>query len=151
MYKRRFGFIVTIVVICVHGLSGLQIFCTDGFIGALRVPGSLFYAGAVTASGNANVSADNSVNSNTKGGTLPCSCKKKKKCPAIPRAAITSNPTHRPSEFQRLAKSECCDSLVPQVVDLRFFTRGNTPLLELAWCSPFYSSTPLALTCVLLI
>jgi len=151
--KRRAGLIMS-VVMTFHLFSGLGLFCADEFLASFRAYVSES-AGALAATapedGISGASAGNSVNSHGKGGTLPCSCKKKKKCPAIPRTVITSNPTHRLSEFQRLAKSECCDSLVPQVTGRHFFTRGNTPLLELASHAASYSSTPLALTCVLLI
>jgi hypothetical protein len=151
-YKRRAG-IIAMIVMSSYFVSGLRLFCADDFLLPLRSFASNAATAVATASGaeDTEVSAHASVSFDATGGTSPCSCKKKKKCPAIPRTVITSNPTHRLSEFQRLAKSECCDSLVPQVTGHHFFTRGNTPLLELASHAAFYSSTPFALTCVLLI
>ena len=152
-YRRRAG-IITVFVMISYLFSGLGIFCADASLAQFRTHGmDNSSAVAVTPPDrdNGEVSAGASGNRDRKGGTLPCSCKKKKKCPAIPRAAIISNPTHRSSEFQRLAKSDCWDALVSQTMDIHFVTRGNTPLLELAWRSSFFSSPPLALTCVLLI
>jgi hypothetical protein len=45
----------------------------------------------------------------------------------------------------------CCDSLVPQATDHHCAGRGDKPLMELAWCEPFFCSNPLALTSILLI
>ncbi|MBI5250556.1 MAG: hypothetical protein HY912_13780 [Desulfomonile tiedjei] len=151
-YKRRAG-VVMVVVMSLHIFSGLRLFCADDFLASLRVYGS--NAGAIAANasgtGDTEVSVDDSINFDAKGGTLPCSCKKKKKCPTIPRAAITSNPNHRSSEFQRLAKSVCCDSSTCQVADNLALAGGYSPLLDLASFSACHSFTPLALTCVLLI
>ncbi len=143
-----------IVVMSFHLFSGVGLFCGNEFFASFRAYVAES-AGALAATapedGISGASAGTSVSFHGKGGTLPCSCKKKKKCPAIPRTVITSNPTHRMSEFQRLAKSECGDSLVSQVTGRHFFAVGNTPLLELASHAASYSNTPLALTCVLLI
>jgi hypothetical protein len=145
-YKRRAG-IIMIIVMSFHILAGLRLFCTDEFLASFRA-----YASTIASrADNPEVSDANSLNLKGKGGTLPCSCKKKKKCPAIPRAAITSNPNHQSNEFQRLAKSECRDSLAAQGTDRSFLTGGDTPFLELAVSESVHSSTPLALTCVLLI
>jgi hypothetical protein len=151
-YKRRAGFIM-VVVMSFNIVSGLRLFCADNFLASFRTHGieSVALAVAVPGTDNAEVSAGASANSDGKGGAVPCSCKKKKKCPAIPRTVIISNPSHRLSEFQRQAKSQCCDSLVPQVTDQRFAARGAKPTMGLGWSAPFFSSNPLALTSVLLI
>jgi hypothetical protein len=150
-YQKKAG-IIMVVVMSFHSFTGFGVFCADRSLASFKAGASGGASLTVTApdDNNVDVSPGTFVNSHGKTGTLPCSCQKKK-CPAIPRAAITSTPTHRLNEFQRLAKSECCDSLVSQVIDHHFVSRGNTPLLELAWYIPLYSYTPLALTCVLLI
>ncbi len=85
-YKRRAGIIV-IIVMSAYIVSGLRLFCADDFLASLRVYGS--NAGTIAASasgvGDTEISADDSMNLDAKDGTLPCTCKKKKKCPAIPR------------------------------------------------------------------
>jgi hypothetical protein len=151
-YKRRAGLIM-VVVMSLNIVSGLRLFCADDFLASFRAHGieSIARAVAVPGTGSAEVSAGAAANSDGKGGAVPCSCKKKKKCPAIPRTVITSNSTHRLSEFQSQAKSQGCDSLIPQVTDHRFAARGARPTLELGWSAPFFSSNPLALTSVLLI
>lgn len=150
--KRRAGIIV-IIVMSTYIVSGLRLFCADDFLSSLRFYGSNAGASMAAVSGtdSAQISAGDSVNLNAKGRTLPCSCKKKKKCPAIPRATITSNPTHRLSEFQRLANAECRDLLNAQVMSHRLFAGGDAPLLDSCSFSACRSFTPLALTCVLLI
>ncbi len=150
-YKRRVG-LIAIIVMSVYIISGLRLFCADDFLASLRVYGS--NAGTIAASasgvGNTAVSADDSMNLDAKNGTIPCSCKKKKKCPAIPRAAITPNPG-RASEFERLAKSVCCDSSPGQVADNLALAGGYSPFLDSFSFSACHSYTPLALTCALLI
>lgn len=151
-YKRKAG-IIMIIVMCFHIFAGLRLFCADESLALLRANGSTVDGIAAIGSPTANreVSFNQAANGNGKGGTVPCGCKKKKKCPAIPRAIITSNPTHRPSEFQRLTKSECRDSLIAQVTDRSLLTGGDRPLLASDVSESFHSSTPLAFTCVLLI
>jgi hypothetical protein len=151
-YKRRAGIIV-IIVMSAYIVSGLRLFCADDFLASLRVYGSNTGTFSASASGfgDTDVSAEDSMNLDAKDGTLPCTCKKKKKCPAIPRATITSNPNHRSSEFQRLAKSVCCDCSPGRVTDNLFPAGGHNPLLDLASLRACHSCTPLAVTCILLI
>lgn len=151
-YKRKAG-IIMILVMSFHIFAGLPLFCADEFFALLRAYGSNASGimAIVSPTENAEVSVGKSANVNGKGGTVPCSCKKKKKCPAIPRAIITSNPTHRSSEFQRLIKSEGRDSLIARVTDRSFLAGGDRLLLASAVSESFHSSTPLAFTCVLLI
>jgi hypothetical protein len=152
VYKRKAG-IIMIIVMSFHFFAGMRLFCADESLALLRANGS--NVGDITALGspiaNKETSVNQTANGNGSGRTVPCGCKKKKKCPAIPRAIITSNPTHRPSEFQRLTKSECRDSLIALVTDRSFRARGDGPLLASAVSESFHSSTPLAFTCVLLI
>ena len=135
-----------VVVMGVHLFSGLGLFCTTETLRSFRTLG-------ISSSGHdrGEVSGSAWDTAGSQGGSSKCCCKKHKKCPAVPRAAITSNPTHRFHEVQLQAKSVCYDSLVPQVRDHCFAGRGDKPLMELAWCAQFYCSNPLALTSVLLI
>jgi hypothetical protein len=150
-YKRRVG-LIAIIVVSVYTVSGLRLFCADDFHASLRVYGS--NAGSIAASasgiGNTEFSADGSMNLDAKRGTIPCSCKKKKKCPAIPRAAIIPNPG-RASEFERLTKSVCCGSSPGQITDDLALAGGYSPFPDACGFSACHSFTPLALTCVLLI
>ncbi len=151
-YKRSTG-IVMVVMMSVHIFGGLGLFCPTEALRLLRALGIARVALGIAPSGNASaeVTGDGWDTGWSQGGISRCCCKKHKKCPAIPRVAITSNPTHRFHEIRVQAKSVCCDSLVPHVTDHRFSARGDRPLIELAWCAPFFCSNPLALASVLLI
>jgi hypothetical protein len=151
-YKRSAG-VVMVVMMSAHIFSGLGLLCPTETLRMFRALGIARVALGIAPSGNtsAEVSGNGWDTAWSQGGTSKCCCKKQTKCPAIPRAAITSSPTHRFQGLQIQAKSVCCDSLVRQVTDHRFAARGDRPLMELAWCAPFSCSNPLALTSVLLI
>lgn len=83
--------------------------------------------------------------------SVPCSCKKHKKCPTIPRSALTSYPVHRFTGIECRLKANCWDHVAPTTKDYRFAMRGGPPTVEWEVGKPFPSSTPLAITCVLLI
>jgi len=144
-YKRSAG-LALVVVMGVHLFSGLGLFCTNETLRSFRTLG-------IASSGNdrSEVSGSAWDAAGSQGGNPNCCCKKHKKCPAIPRTAIISNPTHRFYEVRFQANSVCFDSLVAHVTDPRFAARDDRPLMELAWCAPFCSPTPLELTSVLLI
>ena len=150
-YKRWAG-LVMVVMMSVHIFSGLGPLCPTETLGMFRALGIARVALGITLSDHnrGEVSGNGWDTAWSQGGTSKCCCKKHKKCPAIPRA-ITSNPAHRFHGVQFQAKSLSCDSLVPPVTDHRFAARGDRPLMELAWCAPFFCSNPLALTSVLLI
>jgi hypothetical protein len=151
-HKKSAGLIM-VVMMSVHIFSGLGLMCPTETLRMFRALGVARVALGITSSDHDRgaVSGSDWDIVWSQGRTSKCCCKKHKKCPAIPRAAITSNPTHRFNEVQFQAKSVCCDSLVPHVTDHRFSARGDRPLIELAWCAPFYCSNPLALTSILLI
>jgi hypothetical protein len=151
-YKRSAG-VLMVVVMSAHIFSGLGLYCPTETIRMFRALGMARVALGITSSDldRGEVSGNAWNTAVIQGGTSKCCCKKHKKCPAIPREAITSNPTHRFHAVQVQAKSVCCDSLVPRVTDRRFASRGDRPLMELAWCAQFYCSNPLALTSVLVI
>jgi len=150
-YRRSAGLVMA-VVMSVHLLSGLGLFCANETLRPLRALGIDLVVTGITASEDRVEGSGSSWDTaGSQDGNSNCCCKKHKKCPAIPRAAITSNPTHRFYEVQRQSKSVCCESLVLQVTDHCFAGRGDPPLMELAWSAPFFCSNPLALTSVLLI
>jgi len=151
-HKRLIGRLM-VAVMCVHIFSGWGISCANEMLRPFRALGidpsvvtigGPDYAGGVVL-GRASGTAE------TKQGHSKCCCKKQKKCPPIPRAAITSNPTHRFHEVQIQATSACCQPLVPQETDHWFAARGSGSLMQLARSAPFFCSNPLALTSVLLI
>jgi hypothetical protein len=151
-YKRRAVFAM-VVVMCFHILTGLRPFCGSGSVPPLRAAGMDGVAKAIptVAGDQGEIASAARDNPGTQKTASKCSCKKQKKCAAIPRAVLTSNPSHRFNEVQRQAKSVCLDSLVWQVTDYRLASEENRLLMELACCSPFFCSNPLALTSVLLI
>ena len=151
-YKRSAS-VVMVVMMSAHIFSGLGLLCPTETLRMFHALGIARVALGITSSDHdrGEVSGNAWNTAGIQGGTSKCCCKKHKKCPAIPRETITSNSTHRFHEVQFQAKLVCCDSLVPQVTDHRFAARGDRPLMELAWCAPFFCSNPLALTSVLLI
>jgi len=136
-----------------HILSGVRLFCANELLRPFRTVGVEVGALAVTAPepDSAQVSGAPPENRNTQSGASRCNCKNQKKCPAIPRTAIISNPTNRFGEFERQAKSVCSGSLALDVTDNGFLEARDTPFRQLACSGPLRSSTPLALSCVLLI
>jgi len=151
-YKRSAG-VLMVVVMSAHIFSGLGLLCPTETLRMFHAIGIARAALEITLSDHdrGEVSGNGRDTSWSQGRTSNCCCKKHKKCPAIPRVAITSNPTHRFHEVQTQAKSLCCDSLVTRVTDHRFAARGDRPLMELAWGAPFFCSNSLELTSVLLI
>lgn len=132
-------------------LTGTGIYCVSQYPRASRSVGGDPAAVAGTTTDRGDVSATAWKNADGQGGTLPCSCKKKKKCPTIPRATLTSNPTYRFYEVQRQSGSVCCDSLTTDLTDHRFAFRSAPPFMKCGVGNSFYSSDPLSITCVLLI
>lgn len=140
---RKWAGIVMAIVMSFHIFSGLRLFCPGAVLEPLRAVG--IDVGALSRIAAGHDSGKIAVaGAKSRSDTSKCNCKKK--CPVIPRALITSNPTQRFNEVQRQFKSVCCYSLVSDVTDYRFVTGSGPPLSELA-----HSSTPLSLTCVLLI
>ncbi len=151
-YRRSAGLAMA-VVMSVHILIGPGFFCAKGFLPPFRSVGTDLVVFAATPPGHDSleVAGTGLDNSESQRGTSNCSCKKQKKCPAIPRAIITTNPTHRFYEVQLQAKLMCPDYFGCQATDHRFGSEENRLLIELSWCSPFCCTNPLALTSVLLI
>ena len=151
-YKRRAVFAM-VVVMCLHIFTGLRPFCANALAKPLQSAGTDPVAIGIPAAGSDRGEMAGSARENpeSQSGPSNCSCKKQKKCPAIPRVIITSNPTHRFNEVQRQAKTLCCEASFSQATDHRFVEYGHPPLMEWAWCTPFSSTTSRALTYVLLI
>ncbi len=151
-HKRSVS-VVMAVMMAFHVFGGFRILCANGFLPLVLALGIDRIALAITPPDNDTevMSVAASHNSDSQGGKSKCCCKKQKKCPAIPRAAITVNPAQRFQEVQFQAKSACCDSLVPEVTDRRLASGGDRTLMELGSLSPFFCSNPLELTSVLLI
>lgn len=147
---RRSAGLAVVVVMAVHLLSGSGFFCANENVRPFVAPGNETSPSGVTASDSGQGTTSESVGdyAPSQGGGHKCSCKK---CPAVPRTAITSNPTQRFNELQHQAKSVCCEPFVSQSRDYRFATGGAPPLTELVSRAPFYSTIPLELTSVLLI
>ena len=146
---RKWAGLVMAILMGLHIFSGLRLFCPGALLPPLRALGiDVGALAGITPEHNSGevAAADESGKDASK-----CNCKKQKKCPVIPRAAITSNPTQRFNEVQRQFKSVCCYSLVSDVTDYRFVTGSGPPLMQLAPYTSSHSSTPLSFTCVLLI
>ena len=136
---------VMVVVMGLHVISGLSMLCANESFQQFRAIGIAGLAPSLASSDNDGDSIAD------RGGTSKCSCKKQKKCPTIPRAAITSNPTGRLHHLQPQAKSFGGEDQVAEADSHLFASRRIAPLMALAWCAPFCCSNPLALTSVLLI
>lgn len=147
---RKWAGLVMAIMMGLHIFSGFRLLCPGALLPPLRAFG-------VDASALSSIAPEHNsgeiaaASAESRKGASKCNCKKQAKCPVIPRAAITSNPTQRFNDVQRQFKSERCHSLVSHVADYRLVTGSGPPLTELASCKSLYSSTPLALTCVLLI
>jgi hypothetical protein len=148
-YKKWAG-LVMLVVMTGHLFGGTGLFCAGRVPHPSRVPGNDGMALAIPEVSSGDAEGNAMENSASPGETRKCGCQKKA-CPTIPRAMLTSNPIHRFSEVQRQFRSECCDSVISSMTDHSLASRGDPPFLELAGYPAFYSVTPLAITCVLLI
>jgi hypothetical protein len=151
-YRRSAGLVMAVVMV-VHLFGGLGLLCANERLRSFRALGIDAVAAGITSSDNGSEEVSSSAldNAGSQGGTSKCCCKKHKRCPTIPRAAITSNPTQRFHIVQVEAKTSHCHFLTPEVTNHRFAARGDWPLMALEWCAPFSCSDPLALTSVLLI
>jgi len=150
IYRRSTGLVMALVM-GVHLFGGSGLFCTNESLRFLRAAGIDPAAIGLNSSDRGKVSDSAWNAAGNQGGNSNCCCKKHKKCPAIPRAAVTSNPTHRVHEIQSQAKSVRHYSVVAWADDHCFAAGADKPLTELARCAPFSCSDPLSLTSVLLI
>ena len=140
------------LVLAFQLLTGTGFFCAVKFSQISRPlgdPAATF--GADTNASPEVASEDGWNGSVNQRESVPCACKKHKKCPTIPRLALTSYPIQRVTEIERLVKADCWDHLVPTAKDYRFAVRGGPPYLELESGGPIHSFSPLEATCVLLI
>lgn len=147
-YKKWAGLAMAIVM-GLHIFSGLRLFCSGALLAQLRTlgigVGTLSGTAPERNSGEINTAADNNRNSASK-----CCCKKQKKCPVIPRLAITSNPCQRFNGLQREFQSVQWHSAVSHVIEYRWNPGSGPPLTKSA-STHLFSTAPISLTCVLLI
>jgi hypothetical protein len=148
---KNWGALVTMFVLSFQLLTGTGLFCANRFPHSARSLENDRTGLAATFGDSEDHSAPALEKAAGQGRTLPCTCKKGKNCPAIPRAALISNPTHRFYEVQRRLGSACCDGLSADVTDHRFALGTAPPYWEAMCETPFYSATPLSITCILLI
>lgn len=145
------GAIIMALVLSCQLLTGTGFFCAG------KIPNlSRSVVSDRTASAGATVdrevdSAGPWISADGHPGMPPCTCKKQKKCPTIPRSTLTSNPTYRFNEVQRQFWSAFADLLTPDLADCRVASGGSPPFLRSAWDKPFSPQNPLAISCVLLI
>lgn len=150
-YKRWTVFIV-VVVMSFDIFTGLRPLCANRVVPLLRALGIELVRIAPSVQDDPREQIYGvELSTDDRGGSSKCCCKKQKKCPAIPRAALTSNPTHRLNEFQRQAQSVCSDSLMRQTPKHPLVVRGDTALLSSDCRASSCSFSPLELTCILLI
>lgn len=149
-YKTRTAFVMAFVLGC-QLLTGTGLFCASQFLHASRSVGNDQTTIAGSTAEPENISRDAVNNGESQSGTVPCSCKKKKKCPAIPRVTLTLSPTEWFNEIQSHFKSVCGDYVAPAPTCHRFALGSAPPFMESAGDTQFFSSTPLLNTCVLLI
>lgn len=148
---RRWTTVVMGLVLACQLLTGTGFFCA-GLTSHVSRP----WVSDRTAFVDSNASVEDLSEDASNGAvsereSVPCTCKKHKKCPTIPRSALTSYPIHRFLKVERLAKADCWDHLAPIAKDHRFALRGGPPYLELESGCPIHSFSPLEATCVLLI
>jgi hypothetical protein len=149
-HKKR-GSLVIALILGWQLLTGTGFFCVNQYPHAFRSAGSArtAHAGTTAVPDDGSAGAWNNVAGQS--GKVPCSCKKKKKCPTIPRTTLISNPTHRFNEEQRQVRTACGESLVLNGTDRCFAFGSAPPFVKLAWGMPVSSSPHLSITCVLLI
>ena len=145
-YRKWAGLLMAILM-GLHIFSGLRLFCPGALLAQLRTLG--IDVGALSSiapernSGEITAAADEK-----RSGTSKCSCNKQKKCPVIPRVAITSNPLQRFNSVQREFQSVQYNSLVSHVIDYRWIQgvvrrsqnwRPHTYFLRLPFRLPAFS------------
>jgi hypothetical protein len=145
------GAIIMALVLSCQLLTGTGFFCAGKIPNLSRSVVSDRTASAGATVSREDDSAGPGIHADDHGGTLPCTCKKQKKCPTIPRSTLTSNPTYRFNEVQRQFWSASADALTPDLTDYRVASGGSPPFLRSAWDKPFSPYTPLGISCVLLI
>jgi hypothetical protein len=149
-HKKWTTLVVGFVLAC-QLLTGTGFFCAFKYTQASRALAKSRMVSAVSNASIAGLSEDAWNGSVSERQSVPCGCKKHKKCPTIPRSALTSNPSQRYSEVERHLKGASCDYIAPDLNDYRFALRDGPPSMELGAGTAFPYSTPLAITCILLI
>jgi len=137
------------ILMGLHIFSGLHLFCPGVLLAQLRslgiAVGGLSSVAPEHKSGDITATADDK-----RSGASKCCCNKQKKCPVIPRVAITSNPLQRFNIIQREFQSVQYNSAVSHVIEYRWNPGSGPPFTE--WASTYiFPTAPVSLTCVLLI
>ena len=150
---RRAATLTMIVAMSVHVFSGFGVFCANKALRPLRSLGIFPVALELAPSSHAGRLNNGKARfqAESRGRTSPRCCKMMKKCPVVTRGATTSNQTRKLHEAQFATKSGAWISRPAIVTDHRLTARGGRPLMELACCTPFFRSDPLAVTTILLI
>jgi hypothetical protein len=148
--KNRIAVSTFVILAC-------QLLCGIGFFCAIQFPQTSFSAEndltglSATSHINDGICPITWNSDESKGRSLPCSCKKQRKCPAVINVTLISNETHRINEFQRRVVSVCSDSLSTDSTDHLCALVGDPPLIKPVWFYPFFRPSPTMITCVLLI
>jgi hypothetical protein len=150
---RSAATLAMIVAMSVHIFSGFGVFCANKALRPLRSLGIFPVAFEIARPGPAGRLNNGKARfrAESRGGTSPRCCNMMKKCPVVTRGVTTSNQTRKLHEAQFATKSGAWISCPAIVTDHRLNARGGRPLMELAWCMPFFRSDPLAVTTILLI
>jgi hypothetical protein len=147
-YKKWAGLLMAILM-GLHIFSGLRLFCPGALLAQLRTLG----IGVGTLSSIAperNVGEINTAADDKRSGASKCCCNKQKKCPVIPRAAITLNQTQRFNSVQREFQSVQYNSAVSHAIEYHWNGGSGPPFTQSA-STYMFPTALLSLTCVLLI
>ena len=146
-YKKWAAFVMA-AAMSFHIFSGLLLFCPGKLLSMPWPAGINNFAAAINAPDvTEEITGPNAENRNS---AAKCCCKKQKKCPVIPRAAIASNPCQRFNGVQREFQSVQCHSAVSHVIEYRWNPGSGPPFTQSA-STYMFSTAPISLTCVLLI
>ncbi len=146
-YKKWAAFVMA-AAMSFHIFSGLLLFCPGKLLSMPGPAGINSIAAAIIVSDvTEGITAPNAQNRNS---ATKCCCKKQKKCPVIPRAAIASNPFQRFNSLQREFQLVQYNSAVSHAIEYRW-NRGSGPPFTQSASTYMFSTAPISLTCVLLI
>lgn len=142
-----------LAVMSVYIFSGFGVFCVNHATNAVSSFGLLPLAAAITESDHddrTKYGTDKLPSESHGEPSSPC-CKKQRKCPPIPRAAVTSHHSRRIHEGQFEGAAASWHSLTAIDTQLEFTVGGDRPFEERWGSGPFFWSQPLARASVLLI
>ena len=149
-YKTETIVVVTLVLCC-QLLTGTGLFCTVPFRHLSHLSGHNRTVLSGTTIERQGISSGSWGRVGSHNVTPPCKCKRHRKCPAIPRVALTTSPTYRSNKAQRELGSQIGNPFVSNALDYRFALGGSPPYPGLPGDTRFDPCTLLLDTCVLLI